>query len=201
MYKHFFKRVFDFLISLVVLLLIGWLLIIIAIWLHFANKGAGAFFTQERPGKDGKIFKVIKYKTMTDERDSDGNLLPDEIRLTKVGKFVRSTSIDELPQLINVFVGEMSLVGPRPEVRHYVDYWTPEQMHVLDVRPGITDPASIKFRNENELMEKAEDPEKYYIEVIMQEKIRLYLEYVEKHSFFYDLSLIFKTFWVIVKER
>ena len=95
----------------------------------------------------------------------------------------------------------MSLVGPRPEVRHYVDYWTPEQMHVLDVRPGITDPASIKFRNENELMEKAEDPEKYYIEVIMQEKIKLYLEYVEKHSFLYDLGLIFKTFWVIIYER
>ena len=101
----------------------------------------------------------------------------------------------------NVFVGDMSLVGPRPEVRHYVDYWTPEQMHVLDVQPGITDPASIKFRNENELMEKAEDPEDYYIHVIMQEKIKLYLEYVEKHSFWYDLGLIFKTFKVIVTER
>ena len=115
--------------------------------------------------------------------------------------FIRKYKLDELPQLINVFVGDMSLVGPRPEVRHYVDYWTPEQMHVLDVRPGITDPASIKFRNENELMEKAEDPEKYYIEVIMQEKIKLYLDYVEKHSFWYDLGLIFKTFKVIVTER
>jgi len=122
-------------------------------------------------------------------------------RVTRSGYFIRKFKFDELPQLINVFVGDMSLVGPRPEVRHYVDYWTPEQMHVLDVRPGITDPASIKFRNENELMEKAEDPEKYYIEVIMQEKIKLYLEYVEKHSFWYDLGLIFKTFWVIVKER
>jgi lipopolysaccharide/colanic/teichoic acid biosynthesis glycosyltransferase len=122
-------------------------------------------------------------------------------RITRSGYFIRKFKFDELPQLINVFVGDMSLVGPRPEVRHYVDYWTPEQMHVLDVRPGITDPASIKFRNENELMEKAEDPEKYYIEVIMQEKIRLYLEYVSKHSFLYDIALIFKTFWVIVKER
>ena len=121
--------------------------------------------------------------------------------MTKSGYFIRKFKFDELPQLINVFVGDMSLVGPRPEVRHYVDYWTPEQMHVLDVRPGITDPASIKFRNENELMEQAEDPEKFYIEVIMQEKIKLYLEYVEKHSFFYDLGLIFKTFLVIIHER
>ena len=121
-------------------------------------------------------------------------------RVTKRGSFIRKYKLDELPQLINVFLGEMSLVGPRPEVRHYVDYWTPEQMHVLDVRPGITDPASIKFRNENELMEKAKDPEKYYIEVIMQEKIRLYLEYVNCHSLFGDIVLIFKTFWVIVKE-
>ena len=122
-------------------------------------------------------------------------------RVTRSGYWIRKFKLDELPQLINVFIGDMSLVGPRPEVRHYVDYWTPEQMHVLDVRPGITDPASIKFRNENELMEKAEDPEKYYIEVIMQEKIKLYLEYVEKHSFCYDIALIFKTFWVIVFER
>ena len=121
-------------------------------------------------------------------------------RVTRSGYYIRKFKIDELPQLINVFVGDMSLVGPRPEVRHYVNYWTPEQMHVLDVRPGITDPASIKFRNENELMEKAEDPEKYYIEVIMQEKIKLYLEYVDNHSFFGDIGLIFKTFWTILKE-
>lgn len=108
---------------------------------------------------------------------------------------------NNLSQLINVFVGDMSLVGPRPEVRHYVDYWTEDQMHVLDVRPGITDPASIKFRNENELLEKAEDPEKYYIDVVMQEKIKLYLEYVENSSFWYDIKLIFKTFQVIITER
>ena len=122
-------------------------------------------------------------------------------RITRSGYFIRKTKIDELPQLINVFIGDMSLVGPRPEVRHYVDMWTPEQLHVLDVRPGITDPASIRYRNENELLEKAEDPEKYYIKVIMQDKIKLYLEYVEKHSFLYDLKLIFQTFFVIIHER
>ena len=124
-----------------------------------------------------------------------------DTRITRAGRFIRKYKLDELPQLINVFIGDMSIVGPRPEVRHYVNYWTPEQMHVLDVRPGITDPASIKFCNENELLEKAEDPETYYIEVIMQEKIRLYLDYVEKHSFFYDIILILKTFVVILSER
>ncbi len=119
MYKHFFKRFLDFWISLTVLICISPILLVVTIWLHFANKGAGAFFTQDRPGKDGKIFKVIKYKTMTDERDAEGNLLPDEVRLTKVGKFVRSTSIDELPQLINVFKGDMALIGPRPLLVQY----------------------------------------------------------------------------------
>ena len=122
-------------------------------------------------------------------------------RVTRSGYFIRKYKFDELPQLINVFVGDMSLVGPRPEVRHYVNYWTTEQMHVLDVRPGITDPASIKFRNENELMEKAENPEDYYIRVIMQEKIKLYLEYVKHSSFWYDIKLIFQTFKVILTER
>ena len=125
----------------------------------------------------------------------------DDPRKTKFGNFIRKTSLDELPQFINVFIGDMSLVGPRPEVRHFVDYWTPEQMRVLDVQPGITDPASIKFRNENVLMEQAEDPEKYYIEVIMQMKIKLYLDYVDNHSFWGDICLIFKTFWAIVRER
>ena len=121
-------------------------------------------------------------------------------RLTRCGSYIRKYKLDELPQLINVFLGYMSLVGPRPEVRHYVDYWTPEQMHVLDVRPGITDPASIKFRNEAELMAQAEDPEKYYIEVIMQEKLKMYLDYVDNHSSLGDIGLIFKTIWVILKE-
>ena len=122
-------------------------------------------------------------------------------RITRSGYFIRKYKLDEFPQLINVFKGEMSLVGPRPEVRHYVDYWTAEQMHLLYVRPGITDPSSIKFRNENELMEKAENPEDYYINVIMQEKIRLYLEYVENASFWYDIRLVFQTIKVIITER
>ena len=121
-------------------------------------------------------------------------------RVTRAGYYLRKFKIDELPQLINVFLGDMSLVGPRPEVRHYVNYWTEEQMHVLDVRPGITDPASIKFRNENELMEQAEDPESYYINVIMQEKLKLYLDYVHHNSIWGDIKLIFQTFAVIIKE-
>lgn len=147
MYKHFFKRVFDFLISLVALLLIGWLLIIIAIWLHFANKGAGAFFFQERPGKDAKIFKVIKFKSMTDERDAEGNLLPDQQRLTKVGRFVRSTSIDELPQLFNVLKGDMAFIGPRPLLVRYLPYYTEREQLRHTVRPGITGWAQIHGRN------------------------------------------------------
>ena len=147
MYKHFFKRVFDFLIALVALLLIGWLLIIVAIWLHFANKGAGAFFTQDRPGKDGKIFRVIKFKTMTDERGTDGKLLPDAQRLTKVGRFVRSTSVDELPQLINILKGDMSLIGPRPLLIQYLPLYTSEQNRRHEVRPGITGWAQVHGRN------------------------------------------------------
>ena len=121
-------------------------------------------------------------------------------RITKSGYYIRKYKLDEFPQLINVLIGDMSLVGPRPEVRHYVDYWTPKQMRVLDVRPGITDPASIKFRNENELMAQADDPEQYYINVIMQEKLRLYLEYVDNQSFLYDLRLIFATLRVVITE-
>ena len=147
MYKYFFKRLFDFSISLVALLLIGWLLIIIAIWLHFANKGAGALFFQERPGKDAKIFKVIKFKTMTDERDDNGELLPDEDRLTNVGRFVRSTSIDELPQLINVLKGDMALIGPRPLLTKYLPLYSPEQMRRHEVRPGISGWAQCHGRN------------------------------------------------------
>jgi lipopolysaccharide/colanic/teichoic acid biosynthesis glycosyltransferase len=147
MYKHFFKRVLDILISGIALLLIGWFLIIVTIFLHFANKGAGAFFTQDRPGKNANIFKVIKFKTMTDERDSEGRLLPDEKRLTKVGKFVRSTSIDELPQLINVFKGDMSLIGPRPLLPQYLPLYSPEQARRHEVRPGISGWAQCHGRN------------------------------------------------------
>jgi lipopolysaccharide/colanic/teichoic acid biosynthesis glycosyltransferase len=147
MYRHFFKRLFDFCISLTALICISPFLIVVSIWLHFSNKGAGAFFLQPRPGYKGKIFKVIKYKTMTDERDAEGNLLPDEVRLTGVGKFVRSTSIDELLQLINVLKGDMALVGPRPLLVDFLPLYNPEQMRRHDVRPGITGWAQVNGRN------------------------------------------------------
>lgn len=147
MYRHFFKRFFDFWISLIALICISPVLLIVTIWLHYANKGAGAFFTQERPGKDGKIFKVIKFKTMTDERDAHGELLPDAERLTKVGQFVRSTSIDELPQLINVLKGDMALIGPRPLLVQYLPLYSKEQARRHDVRPGISGWAQCHGRN------------------------------------------------------
>ena len=196
------KRAFDIIASGLGLIVLSPLFLVLAIWIKLDSKGP-VFYRQVRVGYKNKDFRIFKFRSMRVGADK-GSLVTiggHDPRVTKSGYFIRKFKFDELPQLINVFLGDMSLVGPRPEVRHYVDYWTPEQMHVLDVRPGITDPASIKFRNENELMEKAEDPEKYYIEVIMQEKIKLYLEYVEKHSFWYDLGLIFKTFFVIVKER
>lgn len=196
------KRLFDIVASGLGLIVLSPLFLILAIWIKLDSKGP-VFYRQVRVGYKNKDFRIFKFRSMRVGSDK-GSLVTiggHDPRVTRSGYFIRKFKFDELPQLINVFLGDMSLVGPRPEVRHYVDYWTPEQMHVLDVRPGITDPASIKFRNENELMEQAEDPEKYYIEVIMQEKIKLYLEYVEKHNFFYDLGLIFKTFWVIVKER
>ena len=177
MYKHYLKRLFDFLIAFVALLLIGWFLIIIAIWLHFANKGAGAFFLQERPGKDGKIFKVIKFKTMTDERDADGNLLPDEARLTKVGKFVRSTSIDELPQLINVFNGDMALIGPRPLLVQYLPLYSAEQARRHEVRPGISGWAQCHGRNA----------------ISWTEKFKLDVWYVDHCTLWTDIQVIFIT--------
>ena len=177
MYKHFFKRVIDFIVSLIALLLIGWFLIIIAIWLHFANKGAGAFFLQERPGKNAKIFKVIKFKTMTDERDADGNLLPDEARLTKVGKFVRSTSIDELPQLINVFKGDMALIGPRPLLIQYLPLYSPEQARRHEVRPGISGWAQCHGRNA----------------ISWTEKFKLDVWYVDHCTLWTDIQVILVT--------
>ena len=147
MYRHFFKRFFDILISFTALVCLSPVLVIVTIWLHFANKGAGAFFLQERPGKNAKIFKIIKYKTMTDERDAYGNLLPDAERLTKVGRFVRSTSIDELPQLINVLKGDMSLIGPRPLLIEYLPLYSATQARRHEVRPGITGWAQVNGRN------------------------------------------------------
>lgn len=156
MYKHFFKRVIDFTIALVALLVIWPILLVVYIWLTIANKGAGAFFFQKRPGLHGKIFKVIKFKTMTDERDAEGNLLPDAVRLTKVGRFVRSTSIDELPQLINVLKGDMALIGPRPLLPQYLPLYSKEQMRRHEVRPGITGWAQVNGRNLCKLSKKFE---------------------------------------------
>lgn len=177
MYAHFLKRLIDFTIVFMVLLIIWPILLLITIWLHFANKGAGAFFTQERPGKNGKIFKVIKYKTMTDERDAQGNLLPDADRLTKVGKFVRSTSIDELPQLINVLKGDMALIGPRPLLPHYLPLYSKEQARRHEVRPGITGWAQVNGRNA----------------ISWAKKFELDVWYVDHCSFWLDLKIIFLT--------
>lgn len=196
------KRLFDIVASGLGLIVLSPVFLILAIWIKLDSSGP-VFYRQVRVGRGNRDFRIFKFRSMRVGSDK-GSLVTiggHDPRITRSGYFIRKFKLDELPQLINVFVGDMSLVGPRPEVRHYVDYWTPEQMHVLDVRPGITDPASIKFRNENELMEAASDPEKYYIEVIMQEKIKLYLEYVQHHSFLGDIGLIFKTFWVIVTER
>ena len=177
MYKHFFKRFFDFWISLIALKCISPILMVVSVWLYFANKGAGAFFFQERPGKDGKIFKVIKFKTMTDERDASGNLLPDADRLTRVGTFVRSTSIDELPQLINVLKGDMALIGPRPLLVQYLPLYSKEQMRRHDVRPGISGWAQCHGRNQ----------------ISWSEKFKLDVWYVDHLSLLTDLKVIFIT--------
>ena len=195
------KRFFDILLSGVGLLVLSPLFVLLAIWIKIDSRGP-VFYRQVRVGRFNKDFRIFKFRSMRVKSDTDGLLTIGEhdSRITRSGYFIRKYKLDELPQLFNVFMGDMSLVGPRPEVRHFVEYWTPEQMRVLDVRPGITDPASILFRNENELMAQAEDPEKYYVEVIMQEKLKLYLEYVDNHSLIKDIGLIFKTFYVIVAE-
>ncbi len=177
MYKHFFKRIIDFTIVLMALLVIWPFLLIIYIWLTIANKGAGAVFYQERPGKDGKIFKVMKFKSMTDERDDDGNLLPDAQRLTKVGKFVRSTSIDELPQLINVLKGDMALIGPRPLLVKYLPLYSKEQARRHEVRPGITGWAQCNGRNA----------------ISWAKKFELDVWYVDHCSLMLDLKIVFTT--------
>lgn len=184
MYKNFFKRIIDFTIVFIALLIIWPILLIITIWLHFANKGAGAFFTQERPGKNGKIFKVIKYKTMTDERDENGELLPDAQRLTKVGKFVRSTSIDELPQLINVLKGDMSLIGPRPLLVQYLPLYSKEQARRHEVRPGITGWAQVHGRNLCKLSKKFEYD----------------VWYVDNCSLITDIKILWMTFMKVIQK-
>ena len=195
------KRLFDSIAGGMGLLFLSPILILVAIWNKLDSAGP-VFYRQVRVGKNNQDFRIFKFRSMRIGADK-GSLVTiggRDPRVTQSGYFIRKFKIDELPQLINVFIGDMSLVGPRPEVRHYVSYWTEEQMHVLDVRPGITDPASIKYRNENELLAQAEDPEKYYIEVIMQEKIRLYLEYVQKHNFWYDIKIILDTFVAIISK-
>jgi undecaprenyl phosphate N,N'-diacetylbacillosamine 1-phosphate transferase len=177
MYKHFFKRIFDFTLALVALICLSPVFIVVTVWLHFANKGAGVFFTQERPGMHGKIFRVIKYKTMTDECDTDGKLLPDTDRLTKVGRFVRSTSIDELPQLVNVLKGNMALIGPRPLLVQYLPLYSKEQARRHDVRPGITGWAQCNGRNA----------------ISWHRKFELDVWYVDHCSFMLDIKIIFTT--------
>ena len=184
MYKNFFKRVIDFSIVFIALLIIWPILLLITIWLHFANKGAGAFFTQERPGKDGKIFKVIKFKTMTDERDENGKLLPDAQRLTKVGKFVRSTSIDELPQLINVLKGDMALIGPRPLLVKYLPLYSEEQARRHEVRPGMTGWAQCNGRNA----------------LSWTKKFELDVWYVDHCTLWTDIKIIWITIMKVLKR-
>ena len=184
MYKHFFKRVLDFSISLLALIIISPILLVVTIWLHFANKGAGAFFFQERPGKDAKIFKVIKFKTMTDERDAEGKLLPDEKRLTKVGRFVRSTSIDELPQLINVLKGDMALIGPRPLLPQYLPLYSEEQARRHEVRPGISGWAQCHGRNA----------------ISWTEKFKLDVWYVDHCTLWTDIKVIWITIMKVLKR-
>lgn len=177
MYKHFLKRVFGFTLSLLALVCISPILLLFIVLLHFANKGAGVFFYQERPGKDGKIFKVIKFKSMTDERDSEGNLLPNDRRVTKVGQFIRKFSIDELPQLINVLKGDMALIGPRPLLVRYLELYTPEQARRHEVRPGMTGWAQVHGRNN----------------ISWTEKFKLDVWYVDHCSLWVDIRIIFMT--------
>lgn len=185
MYKHFFKRFFDFIIALIVLLLIGWFIIFVAIILHFANKGAGAFFTQDRPGKDEKIFKLIKFKSMTDEKDENGNLLPEQQRLTKAGAFIRKFSIDELPQLINVLKGDMAFIGPRPLLPKYLPLYNEEQHRRHEVRPGMSGWAQVHGRNN----------------ISWTEKFKLDVWYVDHVSLWVDIKVIFLTIKNVLSSK
>lgn len=184
MYCHCLKRFFDFCIALFGLLCLSPVLLIVTIWLHFANKGAGAFFMQKRPGKDGKIFRIIKFKTMTDERDANGNLLPDAQRLTKVGRLVRSSSIDELPQLWNVFKGDMALIGPRPLLVQYLPLYSLQQARRHEVRPGITGWAQVNGRNA----------------ISWQKKFELDVWYVDHCSFGLDLRIVWMTVQKVLRR-
>ncbi|MBP3496361.1 MAG: sugar transferase [Alistipes sp.] len=195
------KRLFDIVASGCGLLVLSPLFVVLAIWIKLDSKGP-VFYRQVRVGRNNKDFKLFKFRSMRVGADKQGLITVGghDPRITRSGYFIRKYKLDEFPQLINVFIGDMSLVGPRPEVRKYVDMYTPEQMRVLSVRPGITDLASIRYRNENELLEQAENPDEYYEQVIMQDKLRINLEYVENHSFWNDIKLIFMTFWEIVAK-
>ncbi|WP_347146207.1 sugar transferase [Parabacteroides goldsteinii] len=185
MYKNFFKRIIDFILVFCVLVVIWPILLLITFWLHFANKGAGVFFLQNRPGKNGKIFKVIKFKTMTDERDIEGNLLPNEQRVTSIGRFIRSTSIDELPQLFNVLKGDMSLIGPRPLLPRYLELYNSEQARRHDVRPGITGWAQVNGRNA----------------ISWTRKFELDVWYVDHCSFLLDVKIILLTIKNVLQRK
>ncbi len=195
------KRVFDVIASGLGLLLLSPLFLIIAIWVKADSPGP-VFYRQTRVGRGNRDFRLFKFRSMRVGSDKKGLITVGghDPRVTRSGYYIRKYKLDELPQLINVFIGDMSLVGPRPEVRKYVDLYTPQQLHVLDVRPGITDLASIRYRNENELLEQAADPEQYYREVVMQDKLRINSEYIADRSFFKDIKIIFLTFWAIVKR-
>lgn len=179
-YQEYIKRVLDFVFALLLLILLSPLLLVVTIWLHFANKGAGAFFTQDRPGKDEKIFRLYKFKSMTDERDAEGNLLPDAERITRAGRFVRSTSIDELPQLWNVLKGDMSFIGPRPLLVRYLPYYTEREHHRHDVRPGITGLSQVSGRNNLKWDERLEMDVKYVEEICFLLDLRIALNTVKK---------------------
>ena len=193
------KRIFDIVASGIGLILLSPLFVILAIWIKCDSIGP-VFYKQVRVGRNNMDFQLFKFRSMRVGSDKKGLITVGghDPRITRSGYYIRKYKLDEFPQLINVFKGDMSLVGPRPEVRKYVDMYTEEQMHVLDVRPGITDLASIRYRNENELLERVNDPDKYYVEVIMPDKLRINLEYVARHSFTFDIRLIFQTFRAIV---
>ena len=194
-------RFFGFILSLVGIVVLAPIFIVLAIWIKTDSKGP-VFYKQVRVGRNNMDFQLFKFRSMRVGSDKKGLITVGghDPRITRSGYYIRKYKLDEFPQLINVFKGDMSLVGPRPEVRKYVDMYTEEQMHVLDVRPGITDLASIRYRNENELLERVNDPDKYYVEVIMPDKLRINLEYVARHSFTFDIRLIFQTFRAIVSE-
>lgn len=195
------KRLFDIVASGCGLLVLSPLFIVMAIWIKLDSTGP-VFYRQARVGRDNKDFHIFKFRSMRVGADKQGLITVGgrDPRVTRSGYFIRKYKLDEFPQLINVFIADMSLVGPRPEVRKYVDMYTPEQMHVLDVRPGVTSLASIRYRNENELLEKAENPDQYYIDVIMQDKLAIDLEYVKEASFWYDIKLIFHSLWEIISK-